>query len=357
MQCLTVINSSKKLTKLILLFSSQVQDILSYEEAQIIQIQSIYDQMIFNETALKEDPYKEISIQTTISNIKAIEKNHNEQKEKLITFASNINTIQNPKFNYEISYLFFVYALGLLGIGSYFLKKGLITWTISFAIFVLTIPAIVILGLNCTYLILSIDFCQNIGKSIIQKQIPSDSTALGVYISCPSSETMKYLRIAMYEYSNSFNNIHNDLNSKLNLIGDSLPTGKRDNEGFTTLKEKYNTDKVLTSGLNSLIYTNNILAPILSQLSCQTAYSSINYIEEHFCKGAMDNLFLAIMIQMAGIIGTIILAIGLNKMIVVLNYKSSIALRGNKKYKDELYDEDLDESMNDMSFNKRRIIH
>lgn len=336
-----------------MIFSLRVQDVLLYEDAQITQMQTVYDNMTYNQGNLTNSPYTQIPIQTLISNIDQITDNHYLQKEKLSNFTSQIRDIQNHKFNYEISYMFFVYILGIMGIGSYFLRKIMVTWAIFFSLIVLSIPATIILGLNCTYVILSTDFCQNIGKAIIHHRAPIDSAALGVYISCPSIETMKYLRISMYEFSISFNNIYNDVNAQLKLKGDSLPEQKRDNRAFEVLMEKYKSDNVISTGINSLILTNNILASILSQISCQTAYSSINYIEEHFCNGAIDYLFSATMIQIASIVGAVILAIGINKLIVVIDYKNSISLRGNKKYNDALYEENPEESENDISFNKR----
>ena len=95
----------------------------------------------------------------------------------------------------------------------------------------------------------------------------------------------------------------------------------------------------LTNGLNNMIDTNNILAGLLHMSACATADNSINYIEENFCHPLFHHMAYNILYYFIGVIGLIMLGVGLNKLITVMRRNAAHALRGNKKFNDELEDD------------------
>lgn len=56
-------------------------------------------------------------------------------------------------------------------------------------------------------------------------------------------------------------------------------------------------------------------------VDCSTAYSFIDYVEEHFCYLSISQIYYTVAMGLIGIMGLIIMAVGVNKLVIVIDPK------------------------------------
>ena len=103
-----------------------------------------------------------------------------------------------------------------------------------------------------------------------------------------------------------------------------------------------NKTEAIVKNLEVLGYMNVLLAGLLSMTSCYTAKNSINYIEEKYCYVNHGYMFRNVIFDMLGAIGFIVIAVGLNKLIIVMRSHYSRSLRGKKEFNTDIIDDDDD---------------
>lgn len=182
------------------------------------------------------------------------------------------------------------------------------------------------MGLNTSYFLGTIDFCQDVYKYVTGASKPYATRGLGFYLPCPSKPTQVNINTAMYELSLSFNGVLNEVNSTMmNNYSDNLGIYKRNNSHFKELADQkyFNKNDTLSlgvyKGLYALYYTNNILQSLSALTKCKTAMNSINFLDEKFCYGNITLMFNNLFYYFIGIFGLLILSIGANKLVVLLN--------------------------------------
>ncbi|MCQ2820142.1 MAG: hypothetical protein MJ252_22985 [archaeon] len=194
---------------------------------------------------------------------------------------------------------------------------------------------------------------------------------IGTYITCPSNDAKRALNTAIFQMTETFNVIYNELSEVLNLRkADFFEHSKRDNNYYKQLIDEIkdenwtipenDTEKppdpqpekdrqyVLTD-LPHLIDYNHILGDLKSIASCQSADNAVNGIEASYCVDNFGNAAWSICFYMVGIVGVILLAVGFNKLILIIDRNAKKSLRGNKKYQGDDLDEDEEEEVEDGS--------
>ena len=315
----------------------------TYVDSQGELLESEYNKMIANQEKINSAPYPttDKGFVSKISHIEEITAEKEHLKTKYENFTKDVHKLQSPKFSFEIAFYVLLYILTAAGVVGYWSRREWIPWIASFLILCFTIPILFVIGLEASYALLSIDFCQTIGNSINSGTIPADSKGLGTYFSCPLKEARRGINTAIYEFSTSFNYLADEINKTLQANGTTLGIYKRNNSNFEEMKTNCTDNVKVTNGLNNMIDTNNILAGLLHMSACATADNSINYIEENFCHPLFHHMAYNILYYFIGVIGLIMLGVGLNKLITVMRRNAAHALRGNKKFNDELEDDDM----------------
>jgi hypothetical protein len=188
----------------------------------------------------------------------------------------------------------------------------------------MTIPSFIILGLDLSYFLISIDYCKDVNKYTTTNALIVDK-GLGYYISSPSKSTQFKINTAKYELSTSFNKIFDNVNQLL-ITDMGIPEGlgkyKRNNKHFNKLlhSTKFVEDQIyLARGIQMLIDTNNILRGLEALGNSQAARNVINFGEDHFCHKNIGFQFSNLLFLFFGVLSVIILSIGINKLIVLLN--------------------------------------
>jgi hypothetical protein len=328
---------------LIYIYSSFLSKTISYVDQTNQELKSITQNLTQHQQVLADTNYvlQNESFTKQVHDINIITEDQTNITNRFTQFVTDIKTIHNPNFIFCIC---FVVALPFLvggGIGSYWLHREWIPWLISLALFIVTIPLLIIVGKQSAYTFLTTDFCQTIGNSIKSGIIPSESNGLGTYMTCPSKDARRSMNTAIYELSSSFNAIADDINTTLHNNNKTLGVYKRDNEHFKTLKHELKDDNYTTirSGLDCLITTNELLAELLYMSKCTPAEKNINYIEEAMCHQIFKHFGYFVLYYFIGVIGLIILGVGFNKLILVLRKLQKTSVRGNKQFKDEFEDD------------------
>jgi hypothetical protein len=242
--------------------------------------------------------------------------------DKAQAFSDEAFNAESSRYSYELACIVLIPLLTIGVIVSYKFKKAYIVLAISLILFALMIPACVILGLNTSYFLLSIDICKDINKYISSDVSPYAEKGIGVYISCPSKTTQVKINTAKYELSNSFNKIINEVNNTIinKYEDETIGIYRRNNTHFKHLAEtKYINDTNLYKGLYAVYYTNDVLQGLSALSECQAANNVINFSEEKFCYSNIAMQFNNLIYYFIGTVGLLILAIGSNKLIVLLN--------------------------------------
>lgn len=268
---------------------------------------------------------------TTIYSYDTIKKEAEVRYANATGFATEIQNSESSRHSYEIACIVIIPLLTIGALVAYFFKKSWIILTISIILFAFIAPACVILGLNTSYFLVSIDFCQDINKYITSDSSPIAHRGIGMYLSCPAKPVQIMINTAKYELGHSFDNVINSINNTL-ITKYKEPIGigyyKRNNSQFIAYAKKYENDTDLVKGLNSLVYTNDILQNLTALSDCQMADDAINYTEETFCYENIKYEFNNLFFYFIGTVGLVLLTIGVNKLIVLL---SPAYLKLNKK--------------------------
>ncbi len=216
--------------------------------------------------------------------------------------------------------------LGLIGILfnlAYKLRKERLVLTTSILLFFMTIPTLIILGLNFSDFIISIDYCKEI-NSVVEINSPLTNKGIGYVLPCLSKSSKVLVNIAQYDLSLSFNeliNITNDRIINIHKIPDGLGKWQRTNDYFYNIIREHNwevTDPNLAAYLKMIIYTNNILKVLVPVSECQVPINIINYGEEKVCEKNLGYMFYNLSFIVGGIICLIVLSIEINKLTVII---------------------------------------
>ena len=298
-----------------------------------------------------------IKIDLSIYGEDVINKDFTELQNKLDNFEKDLNSIQIPKFNYQITSLVLFIIFAAVGISGYWLRREYIPLISSIILLLLGAPIIAVGGIETAYTFISVDFCSTIGSSIISGITPSENTGLGTYLSCPSKETMRILSTAIYQYIVNFDSLYKHTKENLSLYESLVEINlendkKRDNDYLRevqknltktetkNLKKEIDAKESAIHAINVFININYILAGLLSMTSCLTAKNSINFIEENYCYENHDYMFYNMLFSLLAGISFIITAAGINKLIIVMRNRYSRALRGKKEFNTDIITED-----------------
>ena len=316
---------------------------------------------IFEETMKIKDRL-EASVKTTkyfnssLYGEALIKSDHERLVNKYKSFVDDVDSIQKHKFRFQVCSLILFILISLFGIAGFWIRREYIPWIASIILLLLAAPVFIMAGLETTYTFLSIDFCSTIGNSIISGITPTEDKGLGTYLSCPSKDTMKTISTAIYQYIVDFNYLFNETDILINSTGvlDNeeyyLGLDKRNNTHFELLAQKIpkvdgvakNITETIVKNLEVLGYMNVLLAGLLSMTSCYTAKNSINYIEEKYCYVNHGYMFRNVIFDMLGAIGFLVIAVGLNKLMIVMRSHYSRSLRGKKEFNTDIMDDDDD---------------
>ena len=330
-------------------------------------MKEIYDKdIIANKKIASEKDYKpKLNIDLSLYGQDIIEKDLKHLQSKLDNFELDLKSIQDNKYNYQITSIVLFIVISSIGISGYWIRREYIPLVSSILLLLFAAPMLAISGIETTYTFLSIDFCSTIGNSIISGITPSEDTGLGSYISCPSKETMRTLSTAIYQYIVNFDTLYEEIKynvsinpyfnmyslgddkrnnsylrelrtniSQLNVTSDVSPKETTENEEFK--------DNIIHA-INIFININYILAGLLSMTSCFTAKNIINYVEEFYCYENHGYMFRNIIFSIFAALGFVITAAGINKLIIVMRNRYSKALRGKKEFNTDIITEDDDD--------------
>lgn len=306
------------------IFSSATTAVTENISAQATLLKSTVDNINSTQQVLKTLAYPTNVSDYTIEVYK-FEQIHNETYEyaqKAQDFADEAFKAESTRYSYEIACIILIPLLTIGVVVSYKFKKSYIVLIISLILFALIIPACVIMGLNTSYFLLSIDICKDINKYISSDVSAYAEKGLGVYVSCPSKTTQVRINTAKYELGYSFNKIINEVNTTIKNTYEDEDIGiyKRNNSHFKYLADNnYVNDTNVNKGLYSVYYTNNLLQSLSALSKCQAANNVINFSEEKFCYTNITMQFNNLIYYFIGIVGLLILSVGSNKLIVLLN--------------------------------------
>ena len=325
-------------------------------------MKNIYDEVLYYKNNITRDNF--FNLDLSIYGEDIINKDFNELQNKLDNFKKDLNGIQSPKFNFQISSLVLFIIISIFGISGYFVRRDFIPLIASILLLILAAPVFAMGGLETSYTLLSIDFCSTIGNSIISGITPTENQGLGTYLSCPSKDTMRTISTAIYQYIINFDSLHNS--TKHNFSDNDffnrfdIGTDKRNNDYFSELSYNLSNINISTDNplekekmekkrenmlraLDILKKINYILAGLLSMTSCFTAKNSINYIEEFYCYENHGYMLRNIIFSVISGFGFIITAVGINKLIIVMKHRYAKSFRGKKEFNTDINDEDDDD--------------
>ena len=200
-------------------------------------MKNIYDEVLYYKNNITRDNFFNLDLSLYGEDI--INKDFNELQNKLDNFKKDLNGIQSPKFNFQISSLVLFIIISIFGISGYFVRRDFIPLIASILLLILAAPVFAMGGLETSYTLLSIDFCSTIGNSIISGITPTENQGLGTYLSCPSKDTMRTISTAIYQYILNFDSLHNS--TKHNFSDNDffnrfdIGTDKRNNDYFSEL--------------------------------------------------------------------------------------------------------------------------
>jgi hypothetical protein len=268
------------------------------------------------------------SFTTNIFKFQEIKKEVSNYSTIMTEFANGIYDSEANRHNFQIACIVLLPLLTIGFIVAFKINKAKLVLLFSLILFIFIIPSCFIMGVNTSYFLLSIDLCKDVNKYVTGQSKPYATQGLGVYLPCPSKPTQVNINTAMYELSLSFNGVLNEVNST--MISDrnqNLGIYKRNNTHFKKLaEEKYSnltdkTDANINKGLMTLYHTNDILQSLTALTKCQTALDSINYFDEKLCYRNISLMFKNLFFYFFGIVGLLMLSIGANKLVVLLNPK------------------------------------
>lgn len=249
------------------------------------------------------------------------------------SFAQYSYDTEFTRFAYQVAGIVVTPVLTVISLIFYKFKKSPLLLLTSIILFALIIPALIVLGINLTLFLLSIDVCKDVNIYISSHTKPFMNRGIGVYVSCPSKSTQVMVNTAKYELGTSFNQIIQSVNQSIlaNFPEETSGLGiyRRNNTHFKYLADsKYSnqtnqanqaSQTEIFQGLYAIYHTNNILQGLEALSLCQCADDSINYIEEKFCYRNITLQFNNLLYYFLGTFGLFLLSIGFNKLVVLLN--------------------------------------
>lgn len=258
----------------------------------------------------------------TVFNQESISNNIQTLKTNNSKFTDYTTSKSSAMMSYFISNVVLVSVLTIIGLVGYFLKKEKFLLITSILIYSFIVPAFVVLGLNIGYFLMNIDYCAEVNKYTTSSFYPVNGKGIGYYTSCVSKENQVNLSTARYQISYSYNIAYDDINTYISTnlpTADHLPTNKRDNTALNAYKNTYSSVADISSGVDLLIAYNNILEVVEPTFSCTKVDNIITYAENTVCYKNITEEFELLKFFFVGIFFLIPLAIGINKLIVVVD--------------------------------------
>jgi flagellar biogenesis protein FliO len=354
--CVTIHNARKS--------NSNISKMMDFTQDQKELLRKVLDETLMNQQVLAGIFKNDKKVNTTIYGLNLIESDTNVLEQKLQSFYDDLYAIQKHKFRFQVSALILFLLISLIGVAGYWVRREYIPWIASVLLILLSAPVFIMAGLETTYTFLSIDFCSSVGNSVISGIIPSENRGLGMYLSCPSKQTMRTISTAIYQFIVNFDDLYNQTDYLINgsaLMKDKYALGldKRNNSHFKRLYDSISKDYYIDNedetkaeytksketvllNLSSFAIFNYVLAGLLSMTSCMTAKNSINFIEEQYCFKNHAYMFRNVVFDVLSAVGFIIMAVGLNKLIITMRSHLSRALRGKKEFNTDIIDDDDD---------------
>lgn len=332
-------------------------------------IKSDLESRLLNLTIKKIESIKGKHLSTTIPDIDVIFQDIEDSKKRYDQLVTDVKDYESPKYISQTSILIIDMILALVGILGYYLHKSKITWIAQFLLFVSIIFLLIIVGFEAAYMVVGIDFCQGVRQAMLSSFYPAKDQGIGKYISCPANDAKRALSIAMFQMKETFNILYDETKEFVGnrivfnvTFTDTFTYSTRNNthykhlhyviprnwsnyteEGEEVLPDEEGKKYAMNNVVNLIDY-NHILGDLKSLVSCQSADNAINRLEEFYCVNNFDNVQNEIICYLVGIVGILILAVGLNKIILIIDRDAAKSLRGNKKYqRDDLDDDDEDE--------------
>lgn len=330
---------------------------IDYVDEQRDLMQDIFDETMKLKERLEALVKTDKNFNSSLYGEALIRSDHERLMGKYKSFYEDVDHIQKHKFRFQVCSLILFLLISFAGIAGFWIRREYIPWIASIILLLLAAPVFIMAGLETTYTFLSIDFCSNIGSSIISGITPTEDIGIGTYLSCPSKDTMKTISTAIYQYIVDFDYLFNETDVLINNTNEldqeqyKLGLDKRNNTHFELLSkeipkamdsdDKETTDKIVKN-LEVLGLMNVLLAGLLSMTSCYTAKNIINYIEEKYCYVNHGYMFRNVIFDMLAAIGFVVISVGLNKLMIVMRSHYSRSLRGKKEFNTDIIDEDDD---------------
>jgi hypothetical protein len=236
-------------------------------------------------------------------------------------FSKKAHNAESSIFSYQIACIVLIPLLTIGALVLFKFKKQNLVVLMSVLIFAFIVPACVILGLNLSSFLVSIDLCQDLNKYVTQQRKPISGQGVGVYLKCPNTDTTKDIKVAKYQLSKSFNDTYNELSASVAANNDTLGQYKRKNSDFIAKAGNYTSKPNIVNGLQTLIATNNALESLIYFDDCVSVLNIVNYGEEKVCYKNITYQFNNLFFYFCSIFGLIFLAIGINRLYVVLSPK------------------------------------
>lgn len=265
---------------------------------------------------------------------------------------------EEPKFKAQTSLVVLDLVFVLLGILGYYVHKSWLTWICQLCLFISIPFFFIIIAMEATYMAVGIDFCQSTRIAMLSGSFSAKDQGIGEYITCPAVEIKRHINTGIFLMSQTYNILYSEAIELYRLYGSFDSTRpKRDNEYLKELYDyvlNYNssTDRNETdptanetqrnmtlADLKALVDYNHLLGDLKSLVSCQAAEYAINGIESSYCINNFGKVGSEIVAYLVGMLGIFILAVGLNKVILIIHRDASRVLRGNKKYQEEALEE------------------
>ncbi len=155
--------------------------------------------------------------------------------------------------------------------------------------------------------------------NIVNKDLePKQNSGIGYFITCPAKNVRKNIFTAKYILSKSFDYLYDDIKKISNQEFLDIGNYKRNETHFTYLLD-YTHNIKINIGIKSLIEFNKILFGLESLSLCEYALSTINFIEEKFCRSTLELQSKNLIAYFIGAIGILFVSVGLNKASVLID--------------------------------------
>ena len=265
----------------------------------------------------------------------------------------DLKSIENPKFIAQTVILSVDFVFALLGIIGFYIHNKYLVWISQLILFISIVPLFLLMALQADYLVAGIDFCKNTRTSMLSQIFPAKNFGIGKYITCPSTEAKQAISIAKYQIMCTFDNLYNEISNIGGGVLKKEEYGKRNNKYYKYMIHNLEygnwteelTEEELQYSIKTyinLIDYNHILGDLQSIGSCQSAENAANRIEETYCIDNFKYVGIILILYIFGIFGVLLLACGLNKVIIIMNRVANKSLLNKNKFKNDDDDSDDD---------------